>query len=62
LKVGFEQSKFLQEYENLALVVSAALGGKSKGGSSGKPAETAEEAVAQFASVFGTGAVTNGRR
>lgn len=54
LKVGYKQSMVMQNYENLALVVSQAFGESESGP---KPPETADEAVAQFTNIFGKGAV-----
>lgn len=51
LKVGHEQARVVQDYQTLAMVVSQALGGGKK--SSDGAVKTKEEALSQFASVFG---------
>lgn len=52
LKFGFEQAKAAQGYENLAHVVSAALGGKKQAERTHRP-QNMSQAKAAFAEMFG---------
>jgi hypothetical protein len=56
LKVGHEQAKALQNYEDLCSVVSQALGMK-KGAHKPQPISNTAQAKAVFADIFGPQAV-----
>lgn len=50
LRIGYESARISQEFQTLSTVVSLAFGGKDN--EPIKPAETAEEAISQFNSIF----------